>query len=429
MSATSVTSHVFKFGGAALSNADAIKNVVQIIAEHPSRALVVVVSAMGKMTNQLEKLIEAHTNDDVKRRDTELEIFFKYHDDIVNNLFELQSHPVYQDIHNLKTTMRWSLDEHLSSADAVYDQLIVFGELFSSTIVFHALCLNRINTHYVDIRNVFKTDDHYRDAAVDLDYSEARAIEVIQPLLSNHIVVTQGFIGSTSDNYSTSLGREGSDYSAALLANFLNAQQLTVWKDVPGVLNADPRYFQNARLIEQLNYQDAVELTYYGATVLHPKTIKPLQNKAIPLYVRSFLDLNHTGTCISNYAYATYKPKSSYILKKNLVLITAQRNDLSFITEAHISMIYHLLWMKRAKIHVMQISAVSFSFCCDRFTDMDTFIEELSHSYTVKYNSPVQLLTIRNYQESKSAQVLEGKTILLEQRSRQTCQFVLPDDV
>ena len=190
MSATSVTSHVFKFGGAALSNPDEIKNFVQIIAEHPSRALVVVVSAMGKMTNQLEKLIEAHTNDDVKRRDTELEIFFKYHDDIVNKLFELQSHPVYQDIYNLKTTMRWCLDEHLSSADAVYDQLIVFGELFSSTIVFHALCLNRINALYVDIRNVFKTDDHYRDAAVDLDYSEARAIEVIQPLLSNHIVVT-----------------------------------------------------------------------------------------------------------------------------------------------------------------------------------------------------------------------------------------------
>jgi aspartate kinase len=429
LSTTSVIPQVFKFGGAALCNPDAIKNVVRIISEHPTKALVVVVSAMGKMTNQLEKLIEAHLSENVKSRDIELETFFKYHDDIVNHLFELQSHPIFQDIHNLKTTMRWCLDEHLSSSDAVYDQLIVFGELFSSTIVFHALCLNRVNAYFVDIRNIFKTDDHYRDAAVDIEYSEARTQDIIQPLLTDFTVVTQGFIGSTSDNYSTSLGREGSDYSAALLANFLNAHQLTVWKDVPGVLNADPRYFQNARLIEHLNYQDAVELTYYGATVLHPKTIKPLQNKAIPLYVRSFLDLKHSGTCISNYDYNTYKPKSSYILKKNLVLITAQRIDLSFITEAHISKIYHLLWMKRAKIHVMQISAVSFSFCCDRFMAMDQFIEELSHAYSVKYNTPVQLLTIRNYQESKSAQVLEGKTILLEQRSRQTCQFVLPDDV
>lgn len=429
MSSPNQILQVFKFGGAALHNADAVNNVIRIISAHNSNALLVVVSAMGKMTNQLETVINAHISGNTEIRDQQLQSFFNFHEELVNQLFDEKTQDLAQDIHNLKTTLLWCLDEHLSTPDAIYDQLIVFGELFSSTIVFHALRKHQVNTSLVDIRNVIKTDDHYRDASVDMEYSGPMAQQVFLPLLKQNIVVTQGFIGSTSDNYSTSLGREGSDYSAALLAYFLNAEQLTVWKDVPGVLNADPRYFQNARLMEQLTYQDAVELTYYGATVLHPKTIKPLQNKSIPLYVRSFIDLNHTGTCISNFAYGTYTPKPTYILKKNLILITAHRNDLSFITDEHISKIYHLLWVKRAKIHVMQISAVSFSFCCDQFSEIQEFITQLSNAYTVKYNSPVQLLTVRNYQESKSAQVLEGKTILLEQRSRQTCQFVLPDDI
>ncbi len=433
MEASQIASHklsnteIYKFGGASLQNPDRVKQVVEIIKNKGSKPLLVVVSAMGKMTNQLEQVIKAHINHNTAERSRQLNNFFQFHDAMVAALFSPSHTALFNDLHNLKTQLQWVFDEQFRSEDAIYDQLIVFGELFSSCIVSHALRDQIKNVHHLDVRSIVCTDDHYRDASVLWNETQERVNKHLIPLIANQLVVTQGFIGATLDNYSSSLGREGSDYTAALLGNLLDAQRVTVWKDVPGVLNADPRYFQNARLIDTLSYHDAVELTYYGATVLHPKTIKPLQNKGIPLTVRSFIDTHLPGTTIYNIDLKDYKPKTSYILKKGLMLVTAFKKDLEFISDEHISKIYHILWNLRVKVHLMQVSAISISFCCDTIIDLDAFLSTVSTFFTIKYNPSVQLLTIRNYQDSKSAQVIEGKTVLLEQRTRQTCQYVLSE--
>lgn len=415
---------VFKFGGASVKDANAVKNVAEIIKRYPSDKLVVVISAMGKTTNALEEVAKVffYKNADAKEK---LQVVVDYHNTIVNGLFDDKNHPVFEDVNGLISALDWALeDEPIKDYDFEYDQIVSIGELLSTKIVSHYLNSVGIPCKWVDARDIIQTDNTYRDARVDWAFTEQTAGELIQPSLnSNNVVLTQGFIGCTSENYTTTLGREGSDYTAAILAYCLNAESVTIWKDVPGVLNADPKFFPDAQKFDKLSYYDSIELTYYGATVIHPKTIKPLENKKIPLYVKSFVDVGKEGTTISD---AAMQPQlSSYIFKVNQVLVSILPKDFSFIAEESLSEIFKIFTIFNIKINLMQNSAISFSVCIDDSARLDELMGELKKSYKVLHNKGLELITIRNYTKEGFDKVLTGKKILLEQRTRNTAQLVV----
>ena len=415
---------VFKFGGASIKDANAVKNVAEIIKRYPGDKLVVVISAMGKTTNALEEVAKAffYKNADAKEK---LQVVVDYHNTIVNGLFDDKNHPVFEDVNGLISALDWALeDEPIKDYDFEYDQIVSIGELLSTKIVSHYLNSVGIPCKWVDARDIIQTDNTYRDARVDWAFTEQTAGELIQPSLnSNNVVLTQGFIGCTSENYTTTLGREGSDYTAAILAYCLNAESVTIWKDVPGVLNADPKFFPDAQKFDKLSYYDSIELTYYGATVIHPKTIKPLENKKIPLYVKSFVDVGKEGTTISD---APMQPQlSSYIFKVNQVLVSILPKDFSFIAEESLSEIFKIFTIFNIKINLMQNSAISFSVCIDDCARLDELMGELKKSYKVLHNKGLELITIRNYTKEGFDKVLTGKKILLEQRTRNTAQLVV----
>ena len=415
---------VFKFGGASVKDANAVKNVAEIIKRYPGDKLVVVISAMGKTTNALEEVTKAffYKNADSKEK---LQVVVDYHNTIVNGLFDDKNHPVFEDVNGLISALDWALeDEPIKDYDFEYDQIVSIGELLSTKIVSHYLNSVGIPCKWVDARDIIQTDNTYRDARVDWAFTEQTAGELIQPSLnSNHVVLTQGFIGCTSENYTTTLGREGSDYTAAILAYCLNAESVTIWKDVPGVLNADPKFFPDAQKFDKLSYYDSIELTYYGATVIHPKTIKPLENKKIPLYVKSFVDAGKEGTTISD---APMQPQlSSYIFKVNQVLVSILPKDFSFIAEESLSEIFKIFTIFNIKINLMQNSAISFSVCIDDSARLDELMGELKKSYKVLHNKGLELITIRNYTKEGFDKVLTDKKILLEQRTRNTAQLVV----
>lgn len=419
---------VFKFGGASVKDAESVKNVCAIVQQFATEPTVIVVSAMGKTTNKLEDLTKAYfyQQGEVNSLLADLK---EYHLQILHQLFPDKNAAIYNDIENVFVELIWALEEEPAfSYNHHYDQLVSQGEVLSTKIVSAYLNAQGIANKWLDARGIIQTDNSYREGKVDYELSGRLAQQELIPLLNKHrLVVTQGFIGGTSENYTTTLGREGSDYTAALLAYFIDAKQVVIWKDVPGVLNADPKYFKNTRKIDELTYHDAIELTYYGASVIHPKTIKPLQNKNIPLYVRSFLKPADPGTVIKD----GHKGNSvtSYIFKENQILLSIQPKDFSFIAEENLSTIFNLFSKHNAHIHMMQNSAISFSVCTDNDPQkVEPLLADLQQQFKVLYNTGVQLMTIRNYDPETVARLSENKLILIEQRSRNTHQMVMKSE-
>lgn len=447
---------VFKFGGASVRDAAGVINLTAILQsslresgktygagdDQPAQTgndqqvktgnglyaqaepLVVVVSAMGKTTNLLERLVLHFFNE--KTGDNPfLEQARDFHFDIAAALFPDPSHPVFDEISNLFVEIEWVLEDGpVDTFDFTYDQIVSIGELLSTTIISHYLNSQGLQNTWVDARNFIATDNHYREANVDWEKTEKLIRTGIPPLFEQGFVVTQGFIGSTSENFTTTLGREGSDYSAAIFASCLDAAQVCIWKDVPGVLNADPKWFDHTELIPELSYLDAIELTYYGATVIHPKTIKPLQNKGIDLLVRSFLDTSSDGTRIGGITRTL--PVPSFIFKVDQVLISIMPKDFSFIVEDNLSQIFHLFHKHRVKINMMHNSAVSFSVSVDNQADyIRELVQALETDYQVSVQEHLELITIRYYDQQTIDRVLVDKEIMMELRDRDTCQLLV----
>lgn len=416
---------VFKFGGASVKDAEGIRNLAEILKIYHSEKLLVVVSAMGKTTNALEKLAESY----FKQQDDIQEIFEeikKYHFEILNQLFENPQHPVFDDISNSFVEIDWIIeDEPVDGFDFIYDQMVSMGEIVSTRIISHYLNFIGIKNSWLDARSYIQTNNTYREAKIDWEKTETLIQKQLPSILENQIGVTQGFIGNTSENFTTTLGREGSDFTAAIFASCLNATAVTVWKDVPGILNADPKLFSDCIKFDELSYAEAIEMTYYGATVIHPKTIKPLQNKLIPLYVKPFMAPDQSGTIIKEALVEISTP--IIIVKKNQVLVTLSTRDLSFITENHLRDIFKAFADANIKVNTMQISALSFSACFDfRKEKFDLFFNEMKIDFKMKFNSELKLLTIRHADEQSISKYISGE-VYLEQRSRNTAQFVVKD--
>lgn len=421
---------VFKFGGASVKDAAAVKNVAGILQRFPSDQVIVVISAMGKTTNALERLTDAFF---YKKEDTAavLEEVRNYHFNILNELFADKNHPVFTELHNTFVELEWAMeDEPTHSYDCEYDQVVSMGEILSTKIVSAYLNEAGVANKWRDVRDFIKTDNTYREGKVDWELTGQLVKEELLPFFASgneKIVITQGFLGVTSENFTTTLGREGSDYTAAILAYFTEAESVTIWKDVPGVLNADPKWFDETRLIPQLTYQDAIELTYYGATVIHPKTIKPLQNKKIPLFVRSFVQPEKEGTKIHDEDVSL--PIPCFIFKVNQVLLSISPKDFSFIVEENLGEIFDLFARHRVKMNVMLNSAISFSVSVDNDDrKLPALIALLREKFRVLYNENVELVTIRYYDQATIDRVAAGKRIFLEVKSRYTVQLVMKDN-
>ena len=360
---------VFKFGGASVNSLDRIKNVASIISKYSQDELLIVVSAMGKTTNALEKVAEAFYNQQQEQALTLFDAIKQAHLDTAKYLLVTSFNAAYETLKNYFTEVEWMLhDEPVREYDYYYDQIVCAGELLSTAIVEAYLREEGLNTAFVDIRDIFRTDDNFRDATIDWNITEEKMNALIAPLLaSGKIVVTQGFIGATDENESTTLGREGSDYSAAVLANLLNAQDLTIWKDVEGVMNADPKEFSEASLIKELNYEEVIEMAYYGAQVIHPKTIKPLQNKAIPLLVKCFLDPLLPGTIIHQQPIRDLPP--IIVIKRDQVLVNLRTLDFSFVSEQPMALLYQMLADLKIKPNLVQSGAIHIELCLDNRID------------------------------------------------------------
>lgn len=412
---------VFKFGGASVKDANAVKNVGRILNLFPNEDIIVVISAMGKVTNALERLTDAFFYKKENASDVLNEIK-KYHFDIVDQLFSNKQHPIYDELNNTFVELEWAIeDEPTHSYNHEYDQIVSMGELISTKIVSAYLNEVKINNQWLDARGIIQTDNTYREGRVDWELTQKLSENLSK---QKGITITQGFIGGTSENFTTTLGREGSDYTAAILAFTTNSESVTIWKDVPGVLNADPKWFDETKKLEQISYQDAIELAYYGATVIHPKTIKPLQNKKIPLFVKSFIDPNEKGTVINEIQ--SPLPIPCFIFKINQVLISISPKDFSFIIEENLSDIFNLFAEKQVKVNVMQNSAISFSVSVDNDErKLPDLIKTLQKQYRVLYNDNLELITIRYYDQATIERVTIDKKILLEVKSRNTVQLVV----
>ncbi len=414
---------VFKFGGASVKDAAAIKNLAAIVAQFQGEGLLVVVSAMGKMTNALELLTFAY----VQQTDETPTIFAgirAFHHQILTELFE-PSHPVFDEVENTFVEIEWMIEEEThDDPDFIYDQIVSIGELVSSRIVTAYLNKTGIKSRWLDARGYIQTDNNYREGLVDWTKTSETIKQDIPAFLQTEIVVTQGFIGGTSENFTTTLGREGSDYSAAIFASCLQAKSVTIWKDVAGVFNADPKRFQNIVKFDQLSYSEAVEMAYYGATIIHPKTIQPLQNAGIPLFVKPFLSPQENGTVINVEELPVKTP--IIIVKANQVLVSVSSKNHSFITENHLSDIYKLLAELHFKVNLMQNSALSFTFCVDfEVGRFEVLLQKLKLDFNFKYNTATELITVRHYEPALLQELSAGKTILLEQLSRNTAQMLV----
>jgi len=417
---------VFKFGGASVKNASSFNYVLTILKKYSDCEIFLVISAMGKMTNAFEKLFEAYFNN--ANCDDSFNVIKKYHYDIAQELFNNKSHLIFDRLFEVFKNIEAHIERVPSkNFHFEYDQLVSYGELLSSEILSHFLNENGFKNILIDARDLIKTDAHYREARIDWDNTSDCIKKAYDKVKAQkcRFALTQGFIGSSPHGYTTTLGREGSDFTAAVLAYSLKAEDVTIWKDVPGVLNADPKYFQDAIKIDNLSYLDAIELSYYGATVIHPKTIKPLQNAGIPLLVKSFIEPDGKGTIIGNF-YTKEKPIPSFIFKINQILISILPKDFSFIAEQNLCTIFALLSKYNIKAHMMQNSAISFSVCTDNDKLKTPFLlDDLKKDFKIYYNTDLELVTIRHYDENTIKYMTEGKEVLLEQKSRNTAQMVL----
>jgi aspartate kinase len=416
---------VFKFGGASINNIERIKNTANIIKDNASQKLLVVISAMDKTTNALEKIAEAYFEG---RKEDALLLFEQVkanHLEVVKYLLVTNWKAAEDQLKNFFTEIEWMLhDKPVRQYDYYYDQIVCCGELFSTCIVAYYLAEQKIPTQWMDVRDIFRTDNNFRDAAVDFDFTTGKINSEIVPLFStNDVVLTQGFIGSTDENESTTLGREGSDYSAAIFANILHADNLTIWKDVPAVMNADPNKFKDAVNIPLLNYTEVIEMAYYGAQVIHPKTIKPLQNKNIPLFVKSFLDTELPGTIINGDKAANLPP--IIVLKNQQVLIHFRSKDFSFMEGKALGQLHKIFNAVKLQPNLTQNTAISFVCCFDGHVEKTAEIAaQASLLFDVDVERDLSLLTIRHYDEPTIVKLTTGKNIILEQRTPETMQAV-----
>lgn len=414
---------IFKFGGASVKDAAGVKNLVNVLEKVGYKDTLVVVSAMGKSTNALEEIIEQYFQDKTKTPAALLPLK-EYHLQIVNDLFQEQKAEVVAVVHELFEELHTFLKSNKSpDYSFVYDQVVSFGELLSTTIIHYFLLNQGMDSLWLDARNCIKTDDYYRAANLNWELTQSN---IQSQIGTASLVITQGFIGSNSNNFTTTLGREGSDYSAAIFGYALNAESVTIWKDVPGVLNGDPREFQNTQLLHQISYREAIELAFYGASVIHPKTLQPLQRKEIPLFVKSFENPLESGTSVSKGK--TLDPHiPCYIVKKDQVLIRLSSIDFSFIVEENISYIFGLLHEYQMPVELIQNSAISFSVCVNnKYKRLDELIMVLRSRFNVDVTEGVDLFTIRHF-DTKASQFInqKGKQVLLEQRTSETAQFVI----
>ena len=415
---------VFKFGGASVKDAAGVINLSNIVSKYAGEQLLIVVSAMGKTTNALERLTKAYADGSDELGNIFGEIK-DYHFNILKELFD-PGHPVFNEVANTFVEIDWTIeDEPHDDYDFIYDQIVSIGELVSTRIVAAYLNQCSIKTQWLDVRGYIHTDNNYREGDVDWDKTRASISQDIPQLLAKGIVLTQGFLGGTSENFTTTLGREGSDYTASIFASCLQAESVTTWKDVPGILNADPKFFPDTVKFDELSYTEAIEMTFYGASVIHPKTIKPLQNAKIPLLVKSFNDPDAPGTIIKETADIVFE-KPVIILKQNQVLLSISSRDYSFISEDHLSEIFGLFAQNHVKVNIMQTSALSFSVCFDlRPERFEKLLTDLAPNFKVKYNEDISLITVRHYKLGALRELVADKTVLLEQVSRNTAQMVV----
>ena len=413
---------IFKFGGASVKDAEGIHNMYRVLEQTGHAQTLIVVSAMGKTTNAFEKLIEAYF-DDAKQLESQLNEIIDYHLGIMNEIFDHPKHDVFDQVKQrfdrLRTFLKNNKSPHYSF---VYDQVVSTGELVSTTIITHFLNEKGIAANWLDARECIQTDTSYRDANVDWARTEKAIREKVN---SDQFYITQGFIGSDDNNFTTTLGREGSDYTAAIFAYCLNGNSVTIWKDVPGVLNADPRHFESTQLLHHISYQEAIELAFYGASVIHPKTLQPLQRKEIPLHVKSFINPSDEGTKVSK-GVPIDPHIPCYIVKNNLALIKLSSLDFSFIIEKNISDIFAMLHKYKMKVDLIQNSAISFSVCVfDKFGKIEELLHELRGRFQVDHKPNVSLYTIRHFQPESAVFLLRKHELLLEQRTQETMQLVM----
>ena len=410
---------IYKFGGASIKDADSIKNVLEIVQERKIDKLYIIFSAIGKVTNMLEELVDLYAS--FQDTSTQLSKIKKFHYNIMDQLFS-RDDKIFEVINNLFIEIEWILEEEYNSEyDYNYDQIVSVGELLSTNIMSAYLQKNDCINTLIDARDIIKTNDNFRSADIDWDLTESS----IRTIKESDIMITQGFIGCTKQNSTTTLGREGSDFTAAILAYFLDVYELVIWKDVPGILNADPRFFNNTQKFKILPFEEAIELAFYGAKVIHPRTIQPLKKKSIPLTVKSFIDLKSSGTVIKK----TNKIEPavpSYIVKEDQVLISISDKSLDFIIEKHLSSIFSLFYDNGIRVNMMQNSAVSFSVCVDNDKHkIPNLLDILNKKFDVYYNQDLTLITIRHYTDLIVSDFLKGRDIILEQRTRSTLQLIM----
>jgi aspartate kinase len=417
---------VFKFGGASAASIERIQKLPGILRSYGEDNILVVISAMGKTTNALEKVVEAFYSG---HREEALQLFQQVKDShlttakylLVSNYLAAEAQ-----LKDFFTEVEWLLhDKPVRDYDYYYDQVVCVGELLSTSIISAYLAESGIDNQWVDVRDIFRTDDNFRDAAIDWSFTQTRVQTEVLPLFSEtRLVITQGFIGSTSENESTTLGREGSDYTAAVFANMLDAGSLTIWKDVEGVMNADPKQFPDAQFISELGYDEVIEMAYYGAQVIHPKTIKPLQNKGIPLYVKCFLDPALPGTVINSHTAKDLPP--IIVLKQGQVMVHLHTKDFSFVGEKGTAALYQLFEELRIKPNLMQSGAVSLQVCLDDRADK---IEKLALTaadlFDVQLEKGLTLLTIRHYNAEVLEKLTEGRMVVLRQQTPETVQVLM----
>jgi len=418
---------VFKFGGASVKDPEGLRNVAGIIDRLGQGPLVVVISAIGKTTNFLESIVRAKFSDKKSASDL-LDELKRNHEEYILKLFGTLPEALMIDVNEHLVEVEWVLDEDREmSYDYVYDQIVSVGELLSSRILFHWLQNTGHKVEWLDARELIKTNDTWREGRVIWDLTNSAIRSTIQPFLGeSKIVVTQGFIGSTSENNTVTLGREGSDYTAAILSAALNAESMTIWKDVPGVLTGDPKVFDHVTKLDRLSYTEAIEMTYYGAKVIHPKTIQPLENSKIPLHVKSFLQPDEAGTYISGDSDPEYPP--IVVLEPNQVLIHFSSKDLSFIAEYHLARLFSLFEKHRIRVNMMRNTAISFTICTQNEKGrLQNLLDELKGEFRVVLDPDLELYTVRHFQENMLPELFREKLVLLEERIRNTVQRVVKD--
>lgn len=414
---------VFKFGGASVQNAKGVMNVAHVLREVGHDDVFLVVSAMGKMTNAFEELTQAYCNNE-KEVAAKLETIKRYHHEIIEDLFQENAARVRNKVGVYFAEIDSFLTENSSKDyDYIYDQLVSKAELISTTIVSRYLAHVGIANTWIDVRDYVQTNTDYRDAKVDWIQTEEKISDGI--VKNGTLYITQGFLGKSNTGSTTTLGREGSDYTAAIFAYCLDAESVSIWKDVEGVLNADPRHFKKTRLLEQISYTEAIELAFYGASVIHPKTLQPLQKKEIPLYVKSFVHPNNKGTSVRRGLHL-FPETPCFIVKKNQILLSISSLDFSFIVERNISEIFQLLHQYKMKVNMIQNSAISFSVCLDdKYHNFDRLLDNLKSTFKIQFFREVSLYTIRHFTKEAITSLEKDNTVLLKQLNQETVQMVI----